>query len=80
MLRIWLMRLLLVVAIALVLLTASQPCVFAAMTNDNPMADGGNANDFDMAPETTLAVVNAAVEKIPTAIPSGPFAPDVEFA
>jgi alpha-L-fucosidase len=69
------MRPLLFVAIAFALGPASLPFVSAALTNDNPMAEGGNANDFDMAPETTLAVVNAAVAMIPTAIPPGPFAP-----
>ena len=44
------------------------------------MADGGNANDFDMAPETTLAVVNAAVAHDSDAIPPGPFAADLGFA
>ena len=70
-----LMRPLMVMAIAFALEPASLPFVSAAMTNDNPMADGGNANGFDMAPETTLAVVNAAVAMIPTTIPPGPFAP-----
>jgi alpha-L-fucosidase len=46
----------------------------AAQTN-NPMADGGNADDYDMAPETTLEVVNAAVAMIPTKLPPGPFQP-----
>jgi alpha-L-fucosidase len=46
----------------------------SAQTN-NPMADGGNANDYDMAPETTLEVVNAAVAQIPTKLPPGPFQP-----
>jgi alpha-L-fucosidase len=45
-----------------------------AQTN-NPMADGGNATDYDMAPETTLAVVNAANAMIPTPNPPGPFQP-----
>src|ERR1039457_7017532 len=70
-----LMRPLVVVAIAFAIQPASLPCVSAALTNDNSMADGGNANGFDMAPETTLAVVNAAVTMIPTKIPTGPFAP-----
>jgi hypothetical protein len=39
------------------------------------MADGGNATDYDMAPETTLAVVNAANAMIPTPNPPGPFQP-----
>ena len=46
----------------------------SAQTN-NPMADGGNAGDYDMAPETTLEVVNAAVAQIPTKLPPGPFQP-----
>jgi alpha-L-fucosidase len=43
--------------------------------NNNPMADGGNSDGYDMAPETTLAVVNAAVAQIPTKLPPGPFQP-----
>jgi alpha-L-fucosidase len=46
----------------------------SAQTN-NPMAEGGNASDYDMAPETTLEVVNAAVAQIPTKLPPGPFQP-----
>ena len=49
--------------------------VAIAQTNSNPMADGGNATDYDMAPETTLAVVNAANAMIPTSNPPGPFQP-----
>jgi len=48
-----------------------------AQTN-NPMADGGNANGYDMAPETRLEVVNAAVAMIPTPLPPGPFQPTWE--
>ena len=70
-----LIRRLMVMAMAFALEPAALPFGSAALNTDNPMANGGNANDFDMAPETTLAVVNAAVEKIPTAIPPGPFAP-----
>jgi alpha-L-fucosidase len=55
-------------------LAALLPSIMLAQT-DNPMADGGNANDYDMAPETTLAVVNAAVAMIPTQNPPGPFQP-----
>jgi alpha-L-fucosidase len=48
----------------------------ASAQTDNPMADGGNeAKGYDMAPETTLAVVNAAVAMIPTQLPPGPFQP-----
>jgi alpha-L-fucosidase len=50
---------------------------FSALAqNDNPMAEGGNeAKGYDMAPETTLAVVNAANAMIPTQNPPGPFQP-----
>ena len=41
----------------------------------NPMADGGNSTGYDMAPETTLQVVEAAVAMIPTKNPPGPFQP-----
>jgi alpha-L-fucosidase len=53
----------------------------AAMTlplvaqTDNPVADGGNSSGYDMAPETTLEVVEAAVAQIPTKLPPGPFQP-----
>jgi alpha-L-fucosidase len=49
--------------------------VAIAQTNSNPMADGGNATDYDMAPETTLQVVEAANAMIPTPNPPGPFQP-----
>jgi alpha-L-fucosidase len=49
--------------------------VAIAQTNSNPMADGGNAKDYDMAPETTLPVVEAANAMIPTPNPPGPFQP-----
>jgi alpha-L-fucosidase len=50
--------------------------VFAASAqNNNPMAEGGNSDGFDMAPETNLKVVEAAVAMIPTKIPPGPFQP-----
>jgi alpha-L-fucosidase len=39
------------------------------------LAEGGNAQGFDMAPETNLAVVQAAVAAIPEKIPDGPFQP-----
>jgi len=39
------------------------------------IAAGGNANDFDMAPETRLAVVQAAVDTLTNALPPGPFQP-----
>jgi alpha-L-fucosidase len=49
----------------------------AAQTN-NPMADGGNSQGYDMAPETTVEVVNTAVDMIPTKLPPGPFQPTWE--
>jgi alpha-L-fucosidase len=70
-----LLRPLMVLAMAVALGPASLSCVYAAQANDNPMADGGNANDFDMAPETTLPVVEAANAMIPTPNPPGPFVP-----
>ena len=51
--------------------------VASAQTN-NPMADGGNSNGYDMAPETRLEVVEAAVAQIPTKLPPGPFQPTWE--
>ncbi len=57
-------------------------CLLTLRTNaqtNNPMADGGNdTKGFDMAPETRLAVVEAAVAQIPTSLPPGPFAPTWE--
>jgi len=42
----------------------------------NTIAEGGNApTGYDMAPETTLAVVEAANAMIPTPNPPGPFQP-----
>src|SRR3954470_21840845 len=42
------------------------------------IAAGGNSPGFDMAPETRLEVVQAAVAAIPTPLPSGPFQPTWE--
>lgn len=42
------------------------------------MAEGGNANGYDMAPETTLPVVEAANATITTKNPRGPFQPTWE--
>ena len=39
------------------------------------MADGGNSTGYDMAPETRLEVVEAAVAQIPSQLPPGPFQP-----
>jgi len=46
-----------------------------ARAQTNPMAVGGNATGYDMAPETRLEVVTAAVAQITTPIPPGPFQP-----
>lgn len=42
------------------------------------IGEAGNTHDFDMAPETTLKVVEGAVKKIPTKLPPGPFKPSWE--
>jgi alpha-L-fucosidase len=42
------------------------------------IADGGNSDGYDMAPETRLEVVEAANAKIKTPMPPGPFAPTWE--
>ena len=42
----------------------------------NTIAAGGNSAGYDMAPETSLKVVQAAVAQIPDKIPPGPYAPD----
>lgn len=39
------------------------------------IGEAGNNTGFDMAPETTLKVVTAAVKQIPTKLPAGPFQP-----
>jgi len=39
------------------------------------LASGGNSPGYDMAPETRLEVVEAAVAQIPTPLPPGPFQP-----
>ncbi len=44
----------------------------------NPMAIVGNDAGYDMAPETTPEVVNAAVASLPITIPAGPFRPTWE--
>ena len=50
----------------------------SAQTNSDPMAEGGNSRGYDMAPETTLKVVEAANAMIPTKNPAGPFQPTWE--
>ncbi len=41
----------------------------------NLLAEGGNSTGYDMAPETRLEVVEAAVAQITTKLPAGPFQP-----
>ena len=62
-------------SICLPVLTLALAAV--AQTN-NPMADGGNSTGYDMAPETRLEVVEAAVSQISTKLPPGPFQPTWE--
>lgn len=50
----------------------------ASAQTGNPMADGGNSTGYDMAPETRLEVVRAAVARIPEKLPPGPFQPTWE--
>ena len=68
-------------ALMLTTLLTTAPAAVAQVTNAAlPMeiAGGGNAQGFDMAPETRLEVVEAAVAQIPTKIPPGPFQPTWE--
>ncbi len=64
--------------LALVLCVVSLASFPATAQNTNLIADGGNSTGYDMAPETRLEVVEAAVAQIPTKLPSGPFAPTWE--
>ncbi len=69
----------LVLSVLSVLLSAglrAQPA--PARPAATTMAEGGNATNFDMAPETRLAVVEAAVAAIPSALPPGPVRPTWE--
>jgi len=50
----------------------------AAAPAPSLMAEGGNANNYDMAPETRLEIVQAAVAAIPTPLPAGPVQPTWE--
>lgn len=59
-----------VITFALALSTA---CL-SAQTN-NLLAEGGNSPGYDMAPETRLEVVEAAVAQIQSKLPPGPFQP-----
>lgn len=63
-------------ALALVAALLPSPC--QAQTN-NLIGEGGNASTgYDMAPETRLAVVQAAVDAIKSPLPPGPFQPTWE--
>ena len=62
----------------LILILLALPLAAVAQTPPhNTEAAGGNASaGYDMAPETRLEVVEAAVHQIPDKIPPGPFSPD----
>ena len=69
-------------ALALILSAVIAP-VFAQppappASAPNLLASGGNSPGYDMAPETRLEVVQAAVAKITTPMPAGPFQPTWE--
>lgn len=52
---------------------------FAQTANANTQGEGGNdPHGYDMAPETRLDVVQAAVAAIPSTMPTGPFQPTWE--
>jgi alpha-L-fucosidase len=54
----------------------SQPAL--SQVQARTLAAGGNDTGFDMAPETRLEVVQAAVDAIPAKLPEGPFKPTWE--
>jgi alpha-L-fucosidase len=54
---------------------ATAPTTPPAEADAAIMAAGGNSPGYDMAPETRLEVVEAAVAQIPTPLPPGPFQP-----
>ena len=58
--------------LAVLVAATLSPALAIAQTN-NPIADGGNSGGYDMAPETRLEVVEAAVAAIPSKLPPGPF-------
>lgn len=60
-------------------LFVSSAVLCSAQATSNPMAAGGNsATGYDMAPETRLEIVQAAVAQIPTKLPPGPVQPTWE--
>jgi alpha-L-fucosidase len=67
-----------VVLAAAVLAVVSGPAAAGARAKgpDSTIAEGGNdPTGFDMAPETNLTVVSAAVAAIPEKLPAGPYQP-----
>ena len=61
--------------LSLALLLAAARLSAQSPAAANAMAEGGNAPNYDMAPQTRLEVVEAAVAAIPTPIPPGPVQP-----
>ena len=57
---------------------AQVPALPAAMPAPSPIGEGGNNDGYDMAPETTLPVVEGAVKQITSRLPPGPFQPTWE--
>jgi alpha-L-fucosidase len=54
---------------------ASSPPGMPTPTLAHEIGEGGNTMGFDMAPETNINVVNAALKQIPTKMAHGPFKP-----
>jgi alpha-L-fucosidase len=66
-------------ALALALAGHPTPVLAQAGGTDNQIGAGGNASSgYDMAPETRLEVVQAAVNAITNPLPPGPFQPTWE--
>lgn len=57
---------------------AQTPASPAPPAAASVLAAGGNSTGYDMAPETRLEVVEAAVAALPSKIPAGPFQPTWE--
>ena len=62
-------------ALILMLGMGAPVCAATPIQPPNPIGEGGNNDGFDMAPETRLDVVEAAVARLPMKIPPGPFQP-----
>jgi len=58
------------------LLLATPAIVCAQAAQPNVLGSGGNADGYDMAPETRAEVVAAAAAAIPDKIPAGPYSPE----